>query len=111
MEDFRSGYKAMWVFVMFDLPVGTKLQRKRASGFRKELVRDGFQMMQFSIYFRASPSDENAAVHVRRVRRALPAEGKVRILRVTDKQFGRMFSFFGRKAVQLEEMPRQLALF
>ena len=106
-----SGYRAMWIVVMFDLPVKSKEQRKRATEFRKALVADGFEMMQFSVYFRPCPSDENAVVHVRRVRALLPPEGRVRILRITDKQFGRMLSFFGRKSNPVEKMPSQLGMF
>ncbi|MFC2331310.1 MAG: CRISPR-associated endonuclease Cas2, partial [Treponema sp.] len=39
----------MWIFCMFDLPTNTKPQRKRASEFRKNLLEDGFEMMQFSV--------------------------------------------------------------
>ena len=79
----------MWLLVMFDPPVKTPKQRKLATGFRKSLLEDGFAMMRFSIYSRPCPSDENAAVHQERVKRWLPPEGSVRILKITDKQFER----------------------
>ncbi len=31
---FLSGYKLMWMMVMFDLPVSTKKERKEAGDFR-----------------------------------------------------------------------------
>ncbi len=43
-------YRIMWLFCLFDLPTNTKKQRKRASEFRKKLIEDGFDMMQFSVY-------------------------------------------------------------
>ena len=49
----------MWVMVMFDLPVGTKRQRKVAARFRKDLLEDGFWMLQFSVYARPCSSQEN----------------------------------------------------
>lgn len=106
-----SGYRAMWIVVMFDLPVRTKAQRKRATDFRKALLRDGFDMVQYSVYSRPCPSEENAAVHSQRVRSLLPEEGKVRVLRFTDKQYARMECFQGRIPVESERMPDQLQLF
>lgn len=55
-----SAYRVMWIFVFFDLPTETKRDRKRATDFRKNLVRDGFLMFQFSIYIRHCASKENA---------------------------------------------------
>ena len=40
----------MWVMVVFDLPVLTKLERKRATQFRNDLLDEAFTMMQFSVY-------------------------------------------------------------
>ena len=101
----------MWVLVFFDLPTETKKDRKEAASFRKELVRDGFTMFQFSIYTRHCASAENAQVHVKRVKSMLPEYGKVGIMCITDKQFGDMQIFYGRKAAQTEPPPLQLELF
>src|SRR5438067_997488 len=48
--------KMGWLVVAFDLPVGTKQQRKQATGFRDFLIEDGYQMIQFSVYARACVS-------------------------------------------------------
>ena len=88
-----SEYRVMWVFVFFDLPTYTSLERKAASGFRQSLLKDGFSMFQYSIYTRHCASAENAAVHVRRVKSMLPDEGEVVIMTITDKQFGMMEHF------------------
>src|SRR5690606_17027170 len=45
-----SGYRLMWMMAMFDLPVLTKPERKRAADFRKFLLDQGFEMVQFSVY-------------------------------------------------------------
>ena len=55
-----SEYQIMWIFVFFDLPTETKRERKIYADFRKQLLRDGFNMFQFSIYLRHCPSRENA---------------------------------------------------
>ena len=90
-----NAYHVMWLFVFFDLPVLTKPQRKQATQFRKALEKDGFSMMQFSVYVRHCPSKENMEVHVKRVRLALPTAGQVSILAVTDKQYSEIRNYLG----------------
>ena len=106
-----SGYRAVWLFAMFDLPTDTAKARKAYMHFRKNLLKDGFTMIQYSVYVRHCASEENADVHYRRVRNFLPPEGEVRVLQVTDKQFGRMEIFWGKKRKPTPEAPRQLELF
>jgi CRISPR-associated protein Cas2 len=101
----------MWLLVFFDLPVETKKERKIASDFRKDLLKDGFTMFQFSIYLRHCASRENAEVHIRRVKLNLPKKGHVGILHVTDKQFAMMEIFFGKKIIDTPTGPQQLELF
>jgi CRISPR-associated protein Cas2 len=101
----------MWVLVLFDLPTDTKKSRKAYSDFRKNLLRDGFTMFQFSIYVRHCPSQENADVHIRRVKSAIPEYGKIGILCITDKQFSNMEIFYGKKIQQIETPYQQLELF
>ena len=52
----------MWLMVFFDLPTDTKKERKAASLFRQNLLKDGFTMFQFSIYIRHCGSKENMEV-------------------------------------------------
>lgn len=106
-----SGYKAMWLFAMFDLPVATKKERRIATQFRKALLKEGFSMIQFSVYIRFCPSEEVAQTYRARLRHAVPPKGEVRILSVTDRQFGKMDVFWGEKRVPAEEPPVQLMLF
>jgi len=106
-----SGYRCMWVLAMFDLPVDTKKARKEYAIFRKGLLKDGFTKMQFSVYVRHCPSEENAAVHVGRVEKMVPPDGEVRILTLTDKQFERMRIFWGKMRKAVAPPPAQLELF
>ncbi len=106
-----NAYRIMWVLVFFDLPTETKRDRKAASLFRKELIKDGFTMFQFSIYLRNCPSRENAEVHTKRVKASLPKHGKIGILKITDKQFGLMELFHGIKETDVPQPVQQLQLF
>ena len=56
-------------------------------------------------------SRENAEVHAGRIKRALPPDGEVRIVRITDKQFSMMEVFFGKKREKTEIAPEQLQFF
>jgi CRISPR-associated protein Cas2 len=114
MEDKFSRlnqYRCMWVLVFFDLPTETRMERKAATRFRKNLLDDGFGMFQYSIYIRFCASRENADVHTKRTKRALPKKGKVGILQITDKQFGMIELFQGQKEVETEQPVQQLELF
>ena len=109
--DRFSEYRIMWVLVFFDLPTETKKERKIYSDFRKKLLNDGFTMFQFSIYLRHCASQENADVHIRRVKNILPEKGHIGILCVTDKQFGNMELFYGQKEEAVSTPYQQLELF
>ena len=104
-------YRILWVFVFFDLPTETKKDRKNAGRFRKELQRDGFTMLQFSIYIRHCSSRENSQVHMRRIKSVLPPKGEVIMFSLTDKQFGMMEFFRGQDTSKRPETPQQLELF
>lgn len=101
----------MWVLVFFDLPTETKKDRKNAADFRKRLIKDGFNMFQFSIYVRHCPSMENADVHINRVKKSLPEYGQVGIMSITDRQFGNIELFVGKKAEAAPQISQQLELF
>lgn len=107
----RSGYQAVWLFAMFDLPVKTRDERREYTQFRKALLKEGFAMLQFSVYARYCPSEEASAGYRRRVCGVLPPKGQVRLLAVTDVQFGKMENFFGAKRQPVEDAPVQLMLF
>lgn len=106
-----NAYHIMWLFVFFDLPVTTKKERRQATRFRKDLLNDGFSMMQFSVYCRHCASKESAEVHRQRVKNFIPEKGQVSILSVTDKQYGNICNFWGKKTDALPEGPRQLEMF
>ena len=111
MDTRFSEYRIMWVLVLFDLPTDTKKDRKEYALFRKKLLMDGFTMFQFSIYLRHCPSAENADVHIARVKKWMPPFGKIGILRITDKQFGKMELFLGSEIAERPPVEQQLELF
>jgi CRISPR-associated protein Cas2 len=101
----------MWIIAMFDLPTETKAARKAYARFRKDLIEDGFTMMQYSVYSRHCASIENAEVHVARMGLKLPPAGEVRFLTITDRQFSRIRTFWGKKRAKASPSPSQMELF
>lgn len=93
----------MWLFCFFDLPVKTKLQRKAANQFRIMLKRDGFNMLQLSVYIRVCRDQDAVDKHVARICASLPKKGSVRTLAVTERQYARMKTLVGTK--KLHEKP------
>jgi CRISPR-associated protein Cas2 len=106
-----SEYRGMWLFAMFDLPVTTRAAKKRYTQFRGLLLDEGFTMLQFSVYARYCVSEEASLAFRNRVHRELPTEGHIRLLMVTDRQFGKMEVFRGKTTVPTEAEPDQLLLF
>lgn len=106
-----SGYRIVWVFVLFDLPVGTKKERKAATKFRHSLLDLGFEMSQFSVYLKFSAGKEQAEALARQVEQAMPPSGKVHLVQITDKQYENIRTYRGRKRERSPRNPDQLALF
>lgn len=106
-----SGYRLMWMVVMFDLPVVEKAERKAATEFRNALLDMGFEMSQFSVYMRFCTSPAQVDTYCKRVECVLPVGGKVNILQFTDKQYERIMSFHGKAKQPANKTPDQFDLF
>ncbi len=106
-----SGYRLMWVVVMFDLPVVEKVERKAATDFRNALLDLGFEMSQFSVYMRFCSSQAQVDTYCTQVEKNLPKGGKVNILQFTDKQYERIITFRGKAKQPKNKSPDQYDLF
>lgn len=106
-----SGYRLMWMMVIFDLPVLTKPERRAATKFRNFLLDEGFEMCQFSVYLRFCAGKEQTEVYTKRVQAALPKAGNVQIIYFTDKQYENIVSFEGRSRQPANKNPEQYTLF
>ena len=106
-----SGYRLMWIFVMFDLPVGTKPQARAATKFREFLLDQGFEMSQFSVYARFCNGKEQFETYLRRIESNLPDRGDIHVLTFTDKQYENIVRFSSQKRQREKKNPDQLVLF
>lgn len=102
----------MRILILFDLPVVTKEARREYTNFRKFLIKDGFDMMQYSVYSRLCRGIDSVNKHMRRVKSHLPPKGAVRAMVVTEKQFAAMQILVGKKRkIHKDIDPVQLSLF
>ena len=83
--------------LFFDLPVETAMQRKEYRLFRKFLIKDGYLMLQESVYAKLVVNDGAAGAAVVRLRKHRPPEGLVQVLKVTEKQFATMDYIVGNR--------------
>lgn len=101
----------MRVIVLFDLPTSNKKERRDATRFRKCLIDDGFDMLQYSVYSRICPNRDIAEKHLMRVERQSPPLGSVRVMYVTESQFVNMRIVVGNKTVQEERAQYEQVTF
>jgi len=106
-----SAFKGMWLVAMFDLPVDTVQARRAYARFRKDLIKEGFMRLQYSVYARYCVSEEVSGVHRQRIKVSLPEEGEVRVVTLTDHQFGKMEVYVGKNREPTEQKPVQLQFF
>lgn len=104
MEGIRR--KMGWLLVAFDLPVVTLEKQREAARFRKFLLDDGYQMIQFSVYARSLVTYSRLNTHMHRLRNHLPPEGKIRAIYITQQQWDRSFVIHGDP--ERESLPEQL---
>ncbi|MBN9089521.1 MAG: CRISPR-associated endonuclease Cas2 [Reyranella sp.] len=102
--------RILWLFVFFDLPVGTTAERRSATRFRNFLKDDGYMMLQYSVYARVARGEDAASKHVQRVTKNLPPKGSVRALQVTDKQYARMRLLLGEAKKNERVASQQMVL-
>lgn len=95
----------MYIVVFFDLPTIRKADRKEYRKFRKALLKDGFQMLQYSVYSRYCPSQYIVDQHMNTIHDALPPSGGVRIVPMTTKMYERMEVYYGREKQTPETSP------
>jgi len=106
-----DGWRAMWLMVLYDLPVVEKEERRQATRFHKFLLDQGFTMLHYSVYLRYCGSLEKALAQERRIEKALPSRGSIHVMRMTDRQLQTMRHWYrGRYAGASASTPAQYQL-
>lgn len=81
-------------------------KRKAAAKFRKFLIKDGYNMMQWSVYSRICNGTDSVAMHRQRLKQNLPENGSVRALTLTEKQFESIDILLGEKHLRIHRNLR-----
>jgi CRISPR-associated protein Cas2 len=100
----------MRLIVLFDLPVSSKTSRRCYQQFHKFLIKDGYTMMQFSVYARIANGLDGVQRHTTRLRANLPPKGHVRAMTITEKQYETMLFLVGKPAAQEKMVGSQLQI-
>lgn len=95
-------YDFMRLILFFDLPVVTKEDRRIYATFRKYLIKNGYIMMQYSVYCKIFANREAAVKHVSILQKNVPQKGQIRLLLVTEKQYAKIEIIVGGKSNQEE---------
>ena len=104
--------KYMRILVFFDLPVVSKKDRKIYAQFRKFLIKDGYDMIQFSVYSRICNGEDGTNKHYERLKENLPKKGSIRVMKVTEKQYASMEILVGKKTIRERKInAEQLSIF
>ena len=102
----------MRIIVFFDLPVVKKKERKIYAQFRRFLLNDGYDMIQYSVYSRLCNGTDMTDKHLKRLNDILPAKGSIRCLTITEKQYEEMKFLVGKPTVKERKVhANQLSLF
>lgn len=102
----------MRLMVFFDMPVVSKQDRKIYSRFRRFLLRNGYDMIQYSVYARICNGQDAVNKHLTRLKENTPAQGSIRFMQVTEKQFTAIGVLVGRKKEKEKpEYSEQLSFF
>lgn len=109
-ETYLSGYRLMWMIVLFDLPVVDPDDRRAAVKFRDNLLDHGFAMAQFSVYMKMLPGKEAGEALIPKIEAAAPPNGTIQVIMITDKQYENIKTFRNRTPYG-QENPGQLLLF
>ena len=103
-------YRYMRVIVFFDLPVITNTNRKDYREFHKYLIKSGFLMMQESVYCKLAQNAVMAEFIIENIRKNKPADGLVQVLKITEKQFGKMEFIVGTKKSEILDTDERVVI-
>lgn len=103
-------YRFVRIIVFFDLPVQTVESRRNYSKFRRFLIKNGFMMMQESVYCRMVLNQNIANNVISNIRSNKPPEGLVQVLAVTEKQFSKMEFITGNYTSEVIDSDERLVI-
>lgn len=89
-------YRFMRIIIFFDLPIETAQNRREYSRFHKYLVKNGFLMMQKSVYCKLALNQTSVSVILDNLRKNKPPSGLIQALTITEKQYSKTEFILGK---------------
>ncbi len=98
-SDFMNGkgFRFMRILVFFDLPVVKKDDLRHYTEFRRFLIKEGYDMIQFSVYSRLCNGYDSVERHLNLLKVNTPHKGSIRAMVITESQFVKMEILVGEK--------------
>lgn len=105
-----SSLRFMRMFVMFDLPTITSEERRNYRQFRKILIKNGFIMLQESVYCKllTTPSVEKSMKNL--IEKNKPPKGLIQTLVITEKQYSKMEYIVGEYTSDIIDSDEKLVI-
>lgn len=106
----KLSYRFMRVLVFFDLPVITGENKRAYRKFRKYLLKNGFLMLQESVYCKLALNGTAVKSIVDNVHKNKPEEGLIQLLTVTEKQYAKMDIVIGETKSEVLDTDERLVI-
>lgn len=102
-----TGWSMMWIICMFDIPVRTRTEMRKATRFRNLLLDYGFTMKQFSVYIKPVKSLSVGQTTTKKLSKFIPDNSSVSFIYITDKQYLMTENYLGKNFEENEESIRE----
>ena len=89
----------MRILLLFDLPSVEAYEKKEYRIFKQALVKNGYTMMQFSVYMKPINGQIKVESEIKKLSKYLPDSGNIRLIQVTEKQYQEMYMILGNKKI------------
>lgn len=103
-------YRYMRILLFFDLPVTTTENRREYTKFRKFLIKNGFIMLQESVYMKMALNQTIVNSVVNNIKNNKPPDGVVQVIVITEKQFEKMEFITGQFASEVIDSDERLVI-
>lgn len=100
----------MRIIIFFDLPVTTSAEIRAYNKFRKYLLKEGFIMLQQSVYTKLAINASSSELVKKRLRKNIPENGIVQMLTITEKQFANIENLIGNSKSNVVDSTERLII-
>lgn len=92
-----TSYKEVRILVLYDLPMSDTENRKHYTKFRKEILKLGCYLVQYSVYAKVLKNEIYYNAFITKLKKVMPEKGEVRVIKITEKQYEDMIFLSGAK--------------